>query len=696
MMLCKLSLKNIKKSFKDYTIYFFTLILGVAIFYVFNAIDSQTVLLQTKQSTYDIIELMTQTLSAVSIFVSFILGFLIIYASRFLIKRRNKEFAIYMTLGMSKRKVSTVLFIETIIIGLLSLGVGLGLGVILSQLMSLLVANMFEADMTKFAFTFSKGALIKTIIYFGIMYLLVMIFNTIQVSRCKLIDLINSNKRSEKVKIKNPIICILIFLVAVVILGYCYYKVTVPDAAMPLTVKDIMIIIALGAVSTFLLFWSLSGLMLKIVQSMKNIYYKGLNSFTLRQISSKVNTMVFSMTIICLMLFVTICVLSSSLLIKNSMTANLKELAPADIELMKKRNIPKELQDDYGYTDGQIESSYKTISETLKELNIDEAKYLKDQTTLHLYTDESITYATTMGKELESMKKMYPYLDYTSPEIIVKLSEYNKVAKMFNNKTYSLDDDEYMIIGDYESMIELRNKALKIGTPLTIFGKELTPKYKEVKDGFIQMSSNHITDGIIVVPDEVINVSSTSPRLEYEYVVANYNANDAKTKEEIEAVFTNPELNNLYPDVTLGGTSRIAIYDASVGLGAMITFIGLYLGIIFLISSAALLALKELSESADNVTRYTMLRRIGATDKQLNKALFRQIAIFFIFPLLIAIIHSVFGIKFCTFLLETFGKEEMLASVSMTMLFLILIYGGYFLITYYCSKSIIKEKRIWY
>ena len=694
MMLCKLSLKNIKKSFKDYTIYFFTLILGVAIFYVFNAIDSQTVLLQTKESTYDIIELMTQTLSAVSVFVSFILGFLIIYASRFLIKRRNKEFAIYMTLGMSKRKISTVLFIETIIIGLLSLGVGLGLGVILSQLMSLLVANMFEADMTKFAFTFSKGALIKTIIYFGIMYLLVMIFNTIQVSRCKLIDLINSNKRSEKVKIKNPIICILIFLVAVVILGYCYYKVTVPDAAMPLTVRDIMIIIALGAVSTFLLFWSLSGLMLKIVQSMKSIYYKELNSFTLRQISSKVNTMVFSMTIICLMLFVTICVLSSSLSIKNSMTANLKELAPADIELMKKRNIPKELQEEYGYTDGQIESSYKTISETLKELNIDEAKYLKDQTILHIYIDNTITYATTFGTKLESIKKKYPYLDYTSPEIIVKLSEYNKIAKMFGNDTFTLKDNQYMIIGDYESMIKLRNKALKVGTKLTIFGKELIPKYKEVKDGFIEMSSNHITDGVIIVPDDVINVASHSPQMEYEYMVANYRANDEEEKQKIEEVFTNPELNDLYPDVILDGTTRIAIYDASVGLGAMITFIGLYLGIIFLISSAALLALKELSESADNITRYTMLRRIGATDKQLNKALFRQIAIFFMFPLMIAIIHSIFGIKFCMFILETFGKEEMLASVFMTMLFLILIYGGYFLITYYCSKNIIKEKRV--
>ena len=694
MMLCKLSLKNIKKSFKDYTIYFFTLILGVAIFYVFNAIDSQTVLLQTKQSTYDIIELMTQTLSAVSVFVSFILGFLIIYASRFLIKRRNKEFAIYMTLGMSKRKISTILFIETIAIGVLSLGIGLGVGIILSQLMSLLVANMFEADMTNFTFTFSESALVKTIIYFGIMYLLVMIFNTIQVSRCKLIDLINSSKKSEKVKIKNPVLCTMVFLIAVVILGYCYYRVSVPDGASTLTVDQIGIIIGLGSLSTFLIFWSLSGLILRIVQSIHKVYYKGLNSFILRQISSKINTTVFSMTVICLMLFVTICVLSSSLSIKNSMTANLQELAPLDIELTKRRNIPKELQDDYDYTDGQIESSYKTISETLKELNIDEDKYLKDQATIHVYTDSTVTYEATMGDNITSMKVRYPYLDYTSPELIVKLGEYNQIAEMFGNETFTLDDDQYMIIGDYESMVMLRNEALELGTPLTIFGKTLTPKYNEVKHGFIEMSSNHITDGVIIVPDDVINVSDDSPQMEYEYMVANYRANDQKGKEKIEEIFTNPELDNLYPDVTLEGTSKIAIYDASVGLGAMITFIGLYLGIIFLISSAAILALKELSESVDNYTRYNMLRRIGATDKQLNKALFKQIAIFFLFPLVLAIIHSIFGIKFCIFLLETFGKEQMLASVSMTMIFLILIYGGYFLITYYCSKNIIKEKRV--
>ena len=202
-MLFKISFKNIVKSIKDYLIYFFTLVLGVAIFYVFNSIDKQTVMMDVTKRTSEVIDLMTNMLSGCSVFVSIILGFLVIYASRFLIKRRNKEFGIYLTLGMSKRKISTILFLETLIIGVFSLFVGLVLGFVLSQFMSLLVANMFDANLTKFQFVFSKSACIKTLIYFGLIYFLVMIFNTINISKCKLIDLLHANKKSEKVKLKN-------------------------------------------------------------------------------------------------------------------------------------------------------------------------------------------------------------------------------------------------------------------------------------------------------------------------------------------------------------------------------------------------------------------------------------------------------------------------------------------------------------
>ena len=687
MMLFKLSLKNIRKSFKDYAIYFFTLILGVAIFYVFNAIDSQTVLLNVTSSTREIIDLMVNMLSGVSVFVSFILGFLIIYASRFLMKRRNKEFGIYLTLGMSKGKISKILLLETLIIGIISLVIGLVVGVGASQLMSVLVANSFEADLTEFTFVFSSSAMIKTIIYFGIMYLLVMIFNVINVGRCKLIDLIYANKKNEEVKMKNPVVCTIVFIISVCALGYAYYLVTAEVDTL-IGANDIFIPIILGCVSTFFIFWSLSGLILKIVMSFKNLYYKGLNSFVLRQISSKVNTMVFSMTVICLMLFVTICVFSSSLSIKNSMTANLVELAPVDVELSKTRNISEEYAYETGYSEVLRQDSFRSIEESLNLVDFDVNHYFKDITTVYTYVSDDFTFEDTLGSAASTIKSEYPIFTYHAPEEIMKLSDYNKVARLYGNTEYALNSNEYMIIADFESTMEMRNEALKTNPSINVFGVTLMPKYDECQDGFVRISNSHINTGIIVVPDSIVDESY----LEREILLANYKADSEEGKQAIEDTLMAIENHPYSGNITMNASTKISIYEASVGLGAMVTFIGLYLGIIFLISSAAILALKELSESTDNKERYQMLRKIGTDEGMINRALFKQIAIFFSVPLILAIIHSIFGIEFCKYILMTFGDEEMTKSITMTAVFLIIIYGGYFLITYYCSKNIIKDK----
>lgn len=690
MMLCKLSIKNIKKSMKDYAIYFFTLILGVAIFYVFNALGSQTVMLDVSSSAEELIELMMTMLSGVSVFVSFILGFLIIYASRFLIKRRNKEFGIYLTLGMSKRKISMILFFETLFIGIISLLVGLGIGIILSQLMSLVVANMFEANLTKFAFVFSKASCIKTIIYFGIMYLLVMIFNTYSVSKCKLIDLLNGAKKSEKIKLKNPILCIIIFIISCLVLGKAYHMVTVEFLTLQ-DVKDILKPIVMGAVSTFFIFWSLSGLILRIAMSIKKFYYKGLNSFTLRQFSSKINTTVFSTTIICLMLFITICLLSACLTMKNSMNANIRELAPADFEFTINMNMDKYYDSfrNYGYNDNQIKNSHYTALEMFDVFNYDITKDIKEYIEINTYATPDLTMNQTLGSKLVEVRTSFPFLKYDTKESIMKISDYNKVARFYGNEEYSLKDDEYMIVADFKSMVEIRNIALKNGEQINLFGHTLKPKYDSCRDGFLEMSSNHINTGIILVPDNVIDENY----LIQNHLIGNYIATDKKEiikiEDNINKLAKNPKANDyLLPS----GSTKLAIKEATTGLSAMVTFIGLYLGVIFLISSAAILGLKELSESSDNKQRFRMLRKIGTDEKMINKALFRQIAVFFMLPLILALIHSVFGIMFAMKILEVFGNEQLLPSIIMTAIFIVVIYGGYFLITYYCSKNIIKEK----
>lgn len=682
-MLFKLSIKNIARSIKDYAIYFFTLILGVAIFYIFNAIESQTVMMNVSSSTYEIIDLMNSMLSGVSVFVAFILGFLIIYANRFLMKRRNKEFGIYLTLGMSKRKVSLILFFETLIVGCISLVIGLVLGTALSQVMSLLVANMFEAKMTEFEFVFSTSACIKTLIYFSVMYVLVMIFNTYNVSRCRLIDLLNANKKSEKIKMKNPWLCVIIFIISVCVLGYAYFCVTAGVTDMQ-TADKILIPIALGAVSTFFIFWSLSGLLLKIFMSMKNVYYKGLNSFILRQFSSKINTTVFSMTIICLMLFFTICILSSAISIRNSMTSNLEQMAPVDIQLNKKMDLPV----NSGYSEAVIEDSKISVSETLDRLGFDTDKYFKDVLEFDIYASNDILVRDTLGDYYAEVSKQFPYLAYDAAESFIKVSDYNKVAKLYGLDQIHLDSNEYVIIADFDSWIDIRNQSLEKGTPINLNGFTLTPKYDECKDGFIYMASNHVNTGIFIVPDEVLG---GVPR-ESELLVANYKANTDEERQEIEDMIVATGNSAYASNTDIEASTKLSLYEGSIGLGAMITFIGLYLGIVFLIASAAILALKELSESTDNKERFRMLRKIGTDEKMLNRALFRQIGIFFIFPLVLAVIHSIFGIKFCTYILETFGKGELVKSIIMTAGIIVFIYGGYFLITYFASKNIIKER----
>lgn len=676
-MLFKLSLKNISKSIKDYAIYFFTLILGVAIFYVFNAIDDQSVMMKVSSTTAEIIKLMTNVLSGVSVFVSIILAFLIVYASRFLIKRRNKEFGVYLTLGMSKKKISLILFIETLIIGIVSLVVGLGIGFLLSQLMSILVANMFEADLTRFQFVFSTNACIKTLIYFSIMYFVVMIFNTINISKCKLIDLMHSNKKSEKIKLKNPLFCTIVFIISCIALGFAYYQVTGGIEKMT-NANSIFVPIGVGAISTFFVFWSLSGLLLKIFVSMKNTYYKGLNSFTLRQFSSKINTMTFSMTIICLMLFITICVLSSALSMKNSLNKNVVEFSPRDIEISKPANVDLE---DSDFTDKQIEN-YKLSFEEIFTKNGFDFKKFKNIVYFSLYADDYVTLKSTLGTYYKTAKKNYPFLRYDDYIVLMKNSDYNNLANNFNLEKINLNSDQYAVVGNYKKMIDIKNEALKRNTEIVVNQRIYLPKYKKAINGFYEMGSQKSEIGFIVLPDDALNENQKISNK----MVADYNGNQDDIEKDVTSF-----LNNTSKYIITFNTKKDIRY-ASVGLGAIVTFLGLYLGIIFLISCAAILALKELSESSDNVEKFVVLRKIGVDEQELNKALFKQIGIFFMFPLILAIIHSIFGVMFCNNILKTMGVSFNLKSVIITSLFIIFIYGGYFFITYICSKNIIKEK----
>ena len=659
-MLYNLSLKNIKKSFKDYAIYFVTLILGVCIFYLFNSMDSQTAILEVTSRQSEMIDLLEQIISYISVFVSFILGFLIIYASRFLIKKRNKEFGVYMTLGMSKRKISLLLLIETFIIGLISLAFGLLLGIVLSQITSIFVANLFEANMSKFTFNFSKTALFKTILYFGIIYFIVMIFNTIIVNKNKLIDLLQASKKQEKIRIKSSMISVILFFISVLMLGSAYYMVTAGvNDLLKYDVSILLVPILLGTIGTILFFYSVAGMSLKIISKCHNLYSKKLNTFVFKQINSKINTMVISISIICLMLFVTLCLLTSAFTIKDYFNNSINTYAPVDYQIVSiNQNV--------------------RVTEFLEDTFVKENT--KDNLVVSEYYDENFDYAKSLGKVYEQIKQEYSYIQFDSPVYIMSEADYNKLARLLKIDTVTIQDDEYAIVSNYNT--DIYESVLKSNSTMIIFNHELKP-YKKLINGFVNISGNPANLGFFVVSDQIIE----KDHLKYEILSGNYNSKDQKTIDKLEE-----KVKKFHTEETLIKDTRNEIEISAAGLTAIITFIGLYLGIIFLISSSAILALKELSDCIDDKKKYKILRQIGADEKEINKALFMQTFIFFMMPLSIAVIHTIFGLKFCEWILKSLGITSILNGSYMTFIFLILIYGIYFIITYLCSKNIIRER----
>lgn len=672
-MVFKLAFRNMKKSMSDYAVYFVTLIIGVSVFYVFNAVSEQRIMVSIFKNDLEILDLIKTVLSGASVIVSAALAFLVVYASSFLMKRRKKEFGIYMLLGMEKKKIAGILMAETVIIGIISLLVGLGFGVVLSQGMSILAAKLFEADMSKFTFDISVGAIGRTTVYFLIMYGLVLLLDIFVVGKSRLITLLTAQKKTEKNIARNPWLCLVVFIVAAVVLGHAYYIMTARAQYIEET-SELVTQIVKGIVSTVLIFWSLSGLLIFLAKLRKKSYLRGLNAFTTKEISSRVNTNVFAGSIICLSLFITICIFSSSFSINKSMNDNLKTLVPVDVNLSVEYEPGKPL-----------ENGGKSVSEVLRECDIDTDMF-RDVVEFKIwrygaYDEEEEQYISD-GENV-----------FAGNQDVVKLSDYNRVAKLYGLEQYTLADNEYMVIADYSYSVDTYNKEqLANNQSIYLGGKEYHPKYKECKDGFIFIQQNHTNFGITVVPDSVPadeNLHSSEA-----VFLANYNPDHAKGTEKIDEFVSSGKIVKRVLDKSgenLYVNSKTDIYQESIGLAALSVFLGLYIGIIFLIVSTALLSLKELSQAADNREKYQVLRKIGVDEKMIHRSLLRQNLIFFGFPLLLAVIHSVFGIQVCVFILEMFGKSGLLQAIIFTAVVILAVYVVYFVVTYRCSRRIVDE-----
>lgn len=658
MTLFNISLKNIRKSFKNYLIFFITTIFGVAIFYVFNSLSDQAVMLKINESNVSLIDTLGSIMSVISVFVAVVLGFLIVYANTFLIKRRNKEFGIYLILGMGKVKVAAILIIETVVIGIISMAAGLIVGIAASQGMSILIANLFEADLTKFRFVVSKAAIMKTILYFCIMYGVVLILDIIVSGSRRLINLINSGKKGEKEINRNPVLCVIVFIIACILLGTAYYKVTAGMEDID-SIAGVATQIVKGIVGTFLLMFSISGLFLLLVRAKKKFYYKKLNAFTTREISSKINTAVFSAGIISLMMFFSICCLSTVFSVKKSIDNNIRKLIPVDIQ--------------YETLHTSDAANDPPIDELVDKLVKDKSN-LEDMFTVNMYYMDNDNYHYHFNQINEYMH----------------VSDYNKVARRFGNEEIELKDDEYAVIGNMEKMMG-KNYLKPDGAVITINGKEYKPQSGDMYYGFVYIDNYEDCYGKYIVPDDV---DFSDAEAHMEVLMADLKG-DKKTYKD-----TNKKM--YFDDVVYGAREggyymnvycKYEIINISTRLTVVLVFVGIYLGIVFIITGAAILSLKLLSESVRNKEKYTILRKIGVDNRMIRKSVFTQCMIYFGLPLSVAVMHSVFGIQTCTKMMSFYGKSGLLYSILITALIIVLIYGGYALATYLGSVRILSEKQ---
>lgn len=656
-MLTKLVFKNVGKSMQDYTVYFFTLVFGVSIFYMFNSIYAQQDIMVVTEILTDSMIALRKILSVISVFVAVILGFLIVYANSFFIRRRKKEMGIYMTLGMSKGKISAILVSETFLMGLIALIAGLIIGVFGSQFMSVFTAKIFEADMTAYKFIFSPDAAVKSSLYFAVIFLTVIIFNTITVSKYKLIDLIYGGRKNESLKIRSTKLSVLVFLVSIVFLGTAYALVLKNGI---ININRIFLwSIILGTAGSLLFFFSLSGILTKLIQSNKKLYYKNLTMFVTRQLTSKINTNFISISVVSIVLLLVIGIFSTGYSMKNILSANLKETAPYDVSF-------------YGDGKGNYKTIYESLPMSIKGIDAISHEYSIYRGDLH-YKDFPVDYSSLsfdIGKR---------GLDF------VMFSDYQKFLEMQGMEKADLPGNGYFIVATGDVYQHAAQQFLDRNVSIPLGGKTLQPKGK-VQNIKLSNSDSGIT---FVVNDGFSETLSKSPDQVLNMI--------CKTGEGSKELQENLKQYSNSEDYQEKGfwyySSREEIYASSLAMKAIISFLAIYLGIVFMVACAAILAIQQLAQASDNKERYALLRKLGAEKKMLDRALFVQILCYFLLPFILGIVHSIVGLTAVNNVMMAFERVNVMDSVFIPALFIVFIYGVYFGLTYIGCKHILRRDQ---
>ncbi|MGL5296103.1 MAG: FtsX-like permease family protein [Culicoidibacterales bacterium] len=675
-MYCKMAVNNVRKSTRDYTIYFLTLALGVCLFYAFNSISDQGAFEQISQRQASYVLVLGKLMEVLSVGISCVLGALIVYANNFLIKRRKRELGVYATLGMSKWRVASILTIETFLVGAIALVVGLGIGIIVSQILSTFATQMFAVPLTEYRFLWSPRAAWLTCIYFIAIFGIVLIFNSFVVAKQRLIDLLGAPRRNERLKQPKTWQVILVGISAVAILSIAYWgamKIGL-DPGHPYFWGPIL----LGVLGTFCVFYSLGGSVLLFVQQNEKRYLKGTRMFAFRQMYSKIQTNYVSMTVICLLLFMTIGALSTSFGFKTAFEKDLDLKTPFDASGV------------YYVYDGPQGIDLRSVIER-KGFSFDAQDEIIQFNYYHIDTNvKALMAQQASNKEEQSLIEDTYYVN--NPHII-SVSDYNKLQAMQGKEQLILAEDEVMLVGQWPAIEATMQQFIQQSQTIRIGELDYDLVNAEKQPELVPlttMTQMTLTSYALIVPDYVVHTDGTF--VLQQIININLSSDDQQRLQKLDDVF----LRFYDEDDTISqgyfyGLTRTGIIEENSGFTNIILFIGLYLSFILMIVSVAILALQQLSETADSLPRYKTLQRLGVPTKEIKRIIAIQVGAYFTIPLGLALIHAVFGVIIVQRYLATLGKPDILVSASMTAIICLILYGGYAIATYWICFQQVRE-----
>lgn len=727
-MLCKLAWGNVRRAGRDYLVYLLTLTLGVTVFYAFNTISMQVDIAGIDEK--GLAQVMGSMLGNLTYFLAGVMAFLMVYANNFIMKRRKKEFGLYQVLGMGRGRVATIMALETVIVSVVAFVAGIVLGVGLSQLMTFFTASLFKTQIANFHFFFSVHAFNLTLACMLVMFVLTLLLNLRAVRRTKLIELMGAERRNESIKTRNPWIAIAIFAVGVVLVGVAYYRLlrdgfplTATDSKLQEAMNQFGITTAMVTVGTFALFWGLSGMLIKLLQSLRGVYWRGLNMFTVRQLAAKVNTVCFSMGVIAMLLFLAITSVTCGMSIANVMNENLERYNPVDVSQTYVYYTPDTLDYYKGYK-GYVNSSEAdrmVLADTTVDLypawhgkgksadNNDETGKkvnIADVAGEHVQIDSYLSYpfggsnpSVTPSEMCKTMGEKLPKAfggsnADTMGLFVTPASQYNKLRQMMGEEPVSIGRDQYLLTCDMGGeLVDLYTKYMAGGHALTLGGHTLKPATDKSDEDTAAIANSAMgsNGGTVVVADELLSQLNLQPYSSS--LLVNYKQGMDTTEADESIKYT--VLDNLLVDGKEPGSwgtfiTRSEMYTQAAQMNGLISYLAIYIGFVLVVACAAILSIQQLSNVADGSRSYRVLAQIGCEDRQIRHSVMAQQAVFFLFPLAVGLAHSFVALKVIIELVSIFGNMSIGGTVGLTCAIFLAAYGGYFLVTYLMSTGMVQ------